>query len=259
LRSSFSVTELEFDHKSCASRVPFRSKYSQSKNCSDRSGSSPVSSPPQSCRELINHILRQFLLIGIVGVCAPIVNLSVVKHMEEIPPAVSPKDNASDQAHGSVQSFRFVSDENDQGDETQHPSNILHSTWDPQGFEPLMTLGKGNYAAVYLVEAKQARKLYAMKVRNKRLIHESSERKYVSTEKAILLLAKRDKHPFIVEVYGGFQTQSHIILYLEFCQGGDLMHHIQSGKQFDVDRARCVISISWYWREAYFEIQVLCC
>jgi serine/threonine protein kinase len=53
-----------------------------------------------------------------------------------------------------------------------------------------------------------------------------------------LILAKKEKHPFVVEVFGGFQTRSHIILYLEFCQGGDLMHHINTGGKFSLERTR---------------------
>jgi hypothetical protein len=195
-------------------------------------------------------------------ILAKIAKLLVAKHMEKATPAVSPRDNTSDQTRGSIagsKSLRFVSDENEPRDEAQYRSNASHNSWNPQSFNPLKTLGKGNYATVYLVEAKQTKKLYVMKVRNKRLIHENSEINYISAEKQILLLAKRDKHPFIVEVYGGVQTQSHIILYLEFCQGGDLMHHIQSGEQFGIERARYLLSVSLDWREAYFEMQVLCC
>jgi serine/threonine protein kinase len=116
-------------------------------------------------------------------------------------------------------------------------SNLPCSKWDVEHFDSLLTLGKGNYATVYLVESSQTRQLYAMKVRSKRFLYTSSEIVSMSTEKTVLLLAKK-KHPFVVEVFGGFQTQSHIMLYLEFCQGGDLMHHLNTGGQFDIERAR---------------------
>lgn len=108
--------------------------------------------------------------------------------------------------------------------------------WDPQHFESLATLGKGNHATVYLVESSQTKQLYAMKVRSKLLAWSNSDP--IGTEKTLLLLASEEKHPFIVNVFGGFQTPSFFILYQEFCHGGDLLHHLQSGGKFSLERAR---------------------
>lgn len=125
-----------------------------------------------------------------------------------------------------------------QGDESSRHSDLPRGEWDPHNFEPLVTLGKGNYATIYLVESSQTKQLYAMKARLKRLIVENSETDFISTEIEILKRAKKAKHPFVVEVYGGFQTRSSIILYLEFCQGGSLMRHLISGQKFSVERTR---------------------
>lgn len=155
--------------------------------------------------------------------------------------AVLPRNYGSDQEQGPIdsdQSLPAALDENEQGDEANNRSNVPRSKWDPRHFESLITLGKGNYATIYLVESLQTRQLYAMKVRSKTFLQVASDIESSSTEKAVLLLAKREKHPFVVEVFGGFQTQSHIMLYLEFCQGGDLMHYLNTGGQFDIERAR---------------------
>jgi serine/threonine protein kinase len=114
--------------------------------------------------------------------------------------------------------------------------DVTTGRWNPQHFKSLATLGKGNYATVHLVECSQTRRLYAMKVRSKLLARSNSEP--IATEKTLLLLASREKHPFIVEVFGGFQTPSFFILYLEFCQGGDLLQYLQSAGKFDVERVR---------------------
>lgn len=114
------------------------------------------------------------------------------------------------------------------------------SKWDPRRYDSLMTLGKGNYATVYLVESSETKQLYAMKVRSKKLVHECSEMESLSTEKTILQLAKRQNHPFIVKVFGGYQTRSHIMVYMEFCQGGDLMHHVAAGVHFDAERSKYI-------------------
>jgi serine/threonine protein kinase len=131
-----------------------------------------------------------------------------------------------------------ASNKTEQAEAAKDLSNVPNSNWDPQHFKTLTTLGKGNYATIHLVESSHSKQLYAMKTRSKRIIHENSETEFISTEETILLLAKREKHPFVVDVFGGFQTQSHIMLYLEFCQGGSLRHHVTVGPQFDVERVR---------------------
>jgi serine/threonine protein kinase len=116
--------------------------------------------------------------------------------------------------------------------------DLSRSEWDPRNFEPLVTLGKGNYATVYLVESPQTKQLYAMKVRSKKLIVANSETEYIGTEMTILQQAKKEKHPFVVQVFGAFQNHSYIMLYLEFCQGGSLMQHVSAGQEFTVERTR---------------------
>lgn len=127
-----------------------------------------------------------------------------------------------------------ASDEKEQGDEAISRSETPQSKWDPQNFESLTVLAK----EVYLVESSQTKQLYAMKVKSKSILQQNSETETVGKEKAVLLLAKQDKCPFVVEVFGGFHTQSHVQFYLEFCQGGNLMHHIQIGGRFGRERAR---------------------
>jgi serine/threonine protein kinase len=160
--------------------------------------------------------------------------------MEEMALAVLPRDYDSNEQESiaSNQSLPATLDKNEQGDETNNGSNIPHSKWDPRHFEFLTTLKGGTYATIYLVESSQTQQLYAMKVKSKGFLHVTSEIESINTEKALLLLAKRGKHPFVVDVFGGFQTQSHVMLYLEFCQGGDLMHHVRTGGQFGIERAR---------------------
>jgi classical protein kinase C alpha type len=138
----------------------------------------------------------------------------------------------------SGQTSPVASIENQQGDEAHNDSNTPHSKWDPQHFQFLKTLSGGNFAAVYLVKSSQTQWLYAMKMKRKQFLQETSEVESIKTEKELLLLAKRQNHPFVVEVFGGFQTQSTVLLYLEFCQGGDLMHHVRSSGPFGIERAR---------------------
>jgi hypothetical protein len=57
------------------------------------------------------------------------------------------------------QSLPAALDENEQGDEADNRSTVSHSKWDPRHFKSLITLGKGNYATVYLVESSQTKQL----------------------------------------------------------------------------------------------------
>jgi serine/threonine protein kinase len=44
-------------------------------------------------------------------------------------------------------------------------------------------------------------------------------------------ILKQLSHPFIVECYQNFETESYNSLLLEFCQGGDLLYHCQRMEQ----------------------------
>jgi len=158
-----------------------------------------------------------------------------------MPLATLPKDHESNQEHRSMascQSPPAALDEKEQGEHTKNSSNISFSRWDPQHFEFLTTLKKGTNAAIYLVESSQTKQLYALKVKSKKFLQITSEINAINTEKELLLQAKRGGNPFVVDVFGGFQTQSHVMLYLEFCQGGNLMHYLRASGPFEIDRAR---------------------
>jgi serine/threonine protein kinase len=146
--------------------------------------------------------------------------------------------NGSHESNTSAQSLSAAFDKNTQEDEVSNGFDSFRDKWDPKHFESLTTLGKGNYATVYLVQSLQTEQLYAMKVKSKRTLEMNSALESVRTEKAILLLAKKEKHPFVVEVFGGYQTQSHVMIFLEFCQGGDLLQLVRTGGPFNTARAR---------------------
>jgi serine/threonine protein kinase len=165
--------------------------------------------------------------------------------MEKMAHAGHPQDE-SEQGRASNQSLPTALDETKPGDEV----SPAHCKWDLRHFKNLNIIGRGNYATVYLVESLQTHQLYAMKVRGKQLLYENSEIDSISTEKAVLLLARKEKHPFVVEVFGGSQTPSEIMFFLEFCQGGDLMSHLQAGELFDMKRVRYFLTIAKFWNHS---------
>lgn len=120
----------------------------------------------------------------------------------------------------------------------EKPSNPSQNEWHPKNFHTLTTPTKGTYSTIHFVQSIHTKKLYALKARNKKLIKENSESTFIHTEKDVLLLAKKENHPFIIEVFGGFQTSSQILLYLDFCDGGSLSQHLQRGGKFGVEKTR---------------------
>lgn len=95
----------------------------------------------------------------------------------------------------------------------------------PQSFEKLKLLGKGDVGKVYLVREKETKKLYAMKILNKKEMIERKKIKRVLAEQGILATAN---HPFIVSLYHSFQSDDHLYLCMEYCMGGEFFRALQT-------------------------------
>jgi serine/threonine protein kinase len=98
-------------------------------------------------------------------------------------------------------------------------------------FEPLRCLGKGTYGTVLLVKQRTTGRLYAQKqfkkaslVVHKKLVEQTK------TERQILESVNR--HPFVVKLFYAFQDQEKLYLILEYGQGGELFHHLNTEKMF---------------------------
>lgn len=120
----------------------------------------------------------------------------------------------------------------------KHIASNSNKTWNPKNFHTLSTVTKGTYSTIHLVQSSHTNNLYAVKARSKTAIQDNDETDSIHTEKEVLLLTKKEKHPFTVEVFGGFQTPSHILLYLEFCKRGNLSQYLRNGGRFDIEKTR---------------------
>ena len=102
-------------------------------------------------------------------------------------------------------------------------------------FNILKVIGKGAYGKVFLVEDKQTKNTYAMKVLKKSAILDERGKGRVKTERDIIM---KIRHPFIVSLHYSFQTDAKLYFILDFLNGGDLYTHITNYGKFNENRAR---------------------
>jgi ankyrin repeat protein len=124
----------------------------------------------------------------------------------------------------------------DESDETVNPfSSIEEERLGPSCFICHALLGKGSFGEVYLVEKKNTKTLYAMKVLSKDKIMAQNLVKYAMTERNVLSITD---HPFIVKLSYAFQSENKLFLILEYCPGGDLAEHLIRERRFSEERAK---------------------
>ena len=108
-----------------------------------------------------------------------------------------------------------------------------------------MKLGQGSFGIVYLVEklsidpetkkAVPTKKLYAMKILNKRQIISQNLVKYAKSERDVMTITR---HPFAIGLKYAFQTPDKLFLLLDYAAGGNMTRQLQKERRFEEDRAR---------------------
>ncbi|EGR29246.1 protein kinase domain protein [Ichthyophthirius multifiliis] len=99
-----------------------------------------------------------------------------------------------------------------------------------QDFTLLNVIGKGSFSKVVLVRKKDDKKLYALKILKKKLIHEKNQYRNLITERNILI---NTNHPFIIKHYSAFQNNKKLFFLLEYCPGGELFNLLWRKKTFN--------------------------
>ena len=175
------------------------------------------------CREQLKPGIRTFAM-------------HVARHMEEVALAVLPRDNEPEHDYGSIASDESIAqmtgDAPDPGpkgnpNSEQEPSK---NKWDPENFNLLAVIGKGNYGKVVLMQSKHTKQLYATKSMKKEMLVTNSETEVAGVEKLALRIATEQGSPFIAKLYGTFHNSSRVYFYMEYYRCGDLMQHIQKGQ-----------------------------
>lgn len=93
-------------------------------------------------------------------------------------------------------------------------------------FRLIAVLGRGHFGKVILSQYKESSNYYAIKILKKGDILARDEVESLMVEKRILEIASSSNHPFLVNLFAGFQSREHVFFVMEYAMGGDLMRHI---------------------------------
>ena len=106
-----------------------------------------------------------------------------------------------------------------------------------EDFKFIRLIGVGSYGKIYVASKKSSNKLYAIKILNKKNLHNKLELQNIKTERTVL--AKLN-HPFIMKLYYAFQTKGNLYFITQFMHGGELNYHIynEPNNYFSEEKAR---------------------
>ena len=96
-----------------------------------------------------------------------------------------------------------------------------------EDFSLIRLIGVGSYGRVYAGTKKSSKKLYAIKILDKKMINTKIQNNNIRTEKAIL---SNLNHPFIMKLNYAFQTKNSLYFITQFMHGGELNYHIYKEK-----------------------------
>lgn len=112
----------------------------------------------------------------------------------------------------------------------------------PDDFAILKLIGKGTFGQVYQVRKKDTKRIYAMKVLQKKVIVQKKEVAHTVGERNILVRTAMTESPFIVGLKFSFQTPTDLYLVTDYMSGGELFWHLQKEGRFDEKRAKFYIA-----------------
>ncbi|TPX77001.1 hypothetical protein CcCBS67573_g01741 [Chytriomyces confervae] len=102
-------------------------------------------------------------------------------------------------------------------------------------FEIGISIGKGAFGKVRIVQHKKTKVQYAVKYMNKAEIIKRGSAEHVLSERRLL---EEAQHPFIVNMRYAFQDDEHLLMILDLKLGGDLRFHLTYKGPFAENRAK---------------------
>ena len=95
-----------------------------------------------------------------------------------------------------------------------------------EDYEVLETIGRGSFSKVYKAKNKENGKLYAIKaIDKKKLLKNNMHLMNIINEIEVL---RNLNHPNIVKLYEVYESNHYICLVMEYIQGGDLFHILET-------------------------------
>jgi len=95
-------------------------------------------------------------------------------------------------------------------------------------FRFISVLGRGHFGKVILAQYRNTSEYFAIKALKKGDIIARDEVESLLAEKRIFEVANSTRHPFLVNLFSCFQTETHVCFVMEYAAGGDLMMHIHA-------------------------------
>ena len=119
--------------------------------------------------------------------------------------------------------------------EEEKLSQLCNKKLTVNDFTTLKVIGKGSYGKVLLVEKKDDKKVYAMKILKKKAMIKRNQVTHIKAERRIMELID---HPFIVKLRYAFQSPQKLYMVMDYCPGGELFFHIQRVERFNEEAVK---------------------
>ena len=145
-----------------------------------------------------------------------------------------PANRAARQIHEENKYIR-----SDMSQNREEPYSVGDTLINESSFEKLEEIGSGTFGKVFKVSKKDTEEIYAIKVLRKATLKNKNQLKYAISECKTLKIIR---HPFIIPLEYGFQSDTHIYMVMEYCPYGDFTRLLNHYKKLPESTARFYIS-----------------